>query len=204
MAEELKKDVTDSSPEGKQEVKIEEKPASQEQKPPHGYVPYQAMNEEREKRKKLEDRLEKLEEEIRSSTTPEDENYDDLDDTNNLKKEVSSLKEEVVSMKESFAKERLQQQYSWLQDKWEDVEEFRKEYPRTALDKVVKLFALEHDLLGNSNQPQRQGLEKPTAGTKVPQSSGFSKEDVQRLREDNPRKYIDMIRSGKLKAEDIS
>ena len=51
--------------------------------------------------------------------------------------------------------------------------------------------------------PQRMGLEKTTGGNKLPISSGHTIDDIKRLREEQPRKYAQMLREGKIKPDDI-
>src|SRR3990167_1062429 len=72
-----------------------------EQKPPKGYVPYQALDEERRKRKELEQKISDLE----SSSVPSN---DDLsDEGRTLKKELGSLRDDLRSLKEEKELEKL-------------------------------------------------------------------------------------------------
>jgi len=42
-------------------------------------------------------------------------------------------------------------------------------------------------------------LEKPTGGDKIPQKIGMSAEEVKNLRENNYKKYTQMLSEGKIK-----
>lgn len=162
-----------------------------------------ALKEEREERKKLADKLKKLEKSLEPSD--EDEEPDDDKeriDEDKVAKEISSLKKKINSLEEGFTLDKLFVQHPALKDKLEDFNDFRKDYPRTALDKVAKLFLVEKGLL-KTETPDRQGLESPTSGDKTPIKSGYSVEDIKRLRENNYRQYEKLVVEGKIKPENI-
>ena len=158
---------------------------------------YAALKEERQRRKEVEERLKEIESQL--SVSP-DEN-DMSDEGRFLRKEISSLKDELSSIRESQEMEKLFAQHPVLKDKQEEFNEFRTEYPRTKLSNIAKLFLVENNLL--EEMPQRIGLEKTTGGNKLPISSGHTIDDIKRLREEQPRKYAQMLREGKIKPDDI-
>lgn len=200
--EDVKQDSSTSEELVKEEdVKTEEAEAQEEQKPeiPEGYVRHEALVEERSKRRELERKIKELEE-TQSSDQLDDEVYSD--EAKALKKEVDSLKQELGTFKTNSELETLRKKYPVIEDKSEEFDEFRGEYHNVSLDKVARLFALEYD--PNAGETlKRKGLEKPTGGSKKPVKSGWSAEDVKRLRENEYRKYMQMIKDGKLKPEDI-
>ena len=120
-----------------------------------------------------------------------------------LKGEINTLKEELGSFKREKEEQLIYSKYPQLKDKQEEFKEFLvdPEHRGLKFEKVAKLFLLDHDMLGESTP--RKGLERPTGGSKTGTSTSYSEEDVKRLRETQPRKYIEMLRKGTLKPEDI-
>lgn len=202
-SEEIQEDVIEPSQE---EAVQEETETSGEEPVPKGSKTsetqlYSKLKEEREKRRQEQRKREELEEELRllqtsSATSETGDGVADDEGIRTLTKRLAQL-EQKESMRE------LMHDFPQLADKRDEFDEFREEEENKniPLRKVAQLFLLEKGLL--SGKPARKGLEKPTGGSKAPQPSGVSESDVKRLREQNPRKYIKMIREGKLKAEDI-
>ena len=182
---------TPDAVEGKAEV------VSEPQKPPQGYVAWQVLERERAKRKQLEEELNQL----KSSASSEEPEEYLSDEANELKGKVSSLEERISSFEERQELREFQSLYPPLKDKAEEFDEFRKEYPRTSLAKVAKLFLVENGLL-EVPEP-RKGLEKPTGGQKTAAPPGLTSEEVKRIRLNEPKRYLKLLREGKLNPDDI-
>ena len=149
-----------------------------------------SLQEEREKRRILEQKLK--EKELESSALSED---DYSDEGRLLKKEISTLSQEVKSLKEESEFERLVAQYPVLKEKVKEFKVFQADYPRNKMENVVKLFLSENGLI----ESPRRGLEKPTGGDRTPPLMGITSEEVKTLRETNYRKYEDMLMKGQIK-----
>lgn len=141
-----------------------------------------SLQEEREKRRQIEEELLEIK---RVQTEP---TYDDEDRIARLER---TLKE--IQYKEQVSQILLK--YPEIKDLRSEFEDYAKEYPSTQIENVAKLFLVEKGLIGSS----RKGLERTTGGTKQPQQSGMSADDVKTLRETNFRKYQQMLMDGKIK-----
>lgn len=167
-------------------------------KPPKGFVPYQALDEERRKRKELEEKLKES-----KPVTFGDDDYSD--EGKALRGEISSLKDELSSFKRLKDEESILEKYPQLKDKASEFKDFLEdpELKGLSLEKSAKLFLVENSML-DSDAPKRKGLERPTSGSKEAPKKGFSEEDVKRLRETQPRKYEQMLRDGRLNPDHIT
>lgn len=148
-----------------------------------------SLQEEREKRKLLEQELETL----KSSALSEDEVFSD--EGKALKKQITALTEKINSIEEDKNLQAVYAQYPVLKEKSEEFKTFREDYPRTKLENVAKLYLAENGML----EPTRKGLEKTTGGQRVPLTSGMTAEDVKTLRETNFKKYQEMLSKGQIK-----
>lgn len=146
---------------------------------------YAALEEERKARKDLEKRLKSLE-----GSAPSQEDQPE---------EVTELKDKVYVLEQELAMEKVFVVHPDLKDHVDEFKEFKNDYPGASVEKVAKLFLAEKGLI----VPQRKGLEKPTAGSKTAPVAGVSEEDAKRLRETQPRRYIQMLRDGKLNPDHI-
>lgn len=111
--------------------------------------------------------------------------------------DLGSLRSELKEVKEKQAKLELQETYPQLKEVWNLFEEFRSQDENKGLNlkTAAKAFLVEKELIA----PQRKGLERTTGGPKAPVSAGMSPEDVKGLRENNYKKYLEMVRKGQLK-----
>ena len=148
-----------------------------------------SLQDEREKRRLLEEELEQL----KSSALSEDEVFSD--EGKALKKQITTLTEKINSIEEDKNLQAVYAQYPVLKEKSEEFNTFRAEYPRTKLENVAKLYLAENGLL----EPARKGLEKTTGGPRIPPTSGMTAEDVKTLRETNFKKYQEMLSKGQIK-----
>ena len=148
-----------------------------------------ALKEERAKRKELEDKLQTF-----NTTTPSEEVYSD--EGKILLDRIAALEARDKAREEQFELERLYVQYPLLREKAGEFKTFREtEHPRAGLGSVAKIYLAEQGLL----EPIRKGLEKPTGGQRNPMTSEMTTEDVKNLRENDYRKYKDMLMKGLIK-----
>ena len=150
-----------------------------------------SLQEEREKRRILEEKVNILE----SSQVPSDADVFS-DEGKMLKKEIASLNQKITSIEEEKNLEKLYSQYPLLKEKAGEFTEYRSaEHPRAKLESVAKLFLVENGLL---ESPVRKGLEKTTGGSRTPTTIGMTPEEVDTLRKTNFRKYKEMLMKGQL------
>ena len=159
-----------------------------------------SLQEEREKRRLAEEKAKLVEEEnlqLKSSIPSETDAWSD-EGKLIVEKYVRPLESTISSLEERLALKDIKATYPMLGEVSEEFDEFRKEYPRHKLDNVAKLFLTEKGLL----EPQRKGLEKPTGGPKNQKAPGtMTTSEVKHLRENDYRKYVDMLKKGLLKIE---
>lgn len=154
--------------------------------------------EERFRRKELERKLKDLE-----STPDEPSELDEDPEKNNeLAGEVRNLKSSLREIERRETRRELEAKFPQLAENRKEFDSFLEdeENSKLSLAKAAKLFLAEKGLL--TDAPPRKGLEKPTGGAKVP-TPKMSKADIKRLREEQPRRYIQMLRSGALNPDDI-
>ena len=163
------------------------------QKPPKGFVPYQALDEERIKRKELEAELEKL-----KSVPSEEPDEVFSDEGKALKGEIKALNERIRVNERKEARREAEIEFPFLLDKREEFNTFleEEENKRISVRKLAKLFAAEHEMLAPS--PLRKGLEKPTGGGQVVPEPTMTAEEIRHLMKNDFRKYEALVRAGKI------
>lgn len=152
-----------------------------------------SLQEEREKRRLMEEELELL----KSSTLSTDASEEAFSDEGKLlEKKIADLAGEVTSLKQESAKKDVLIAHPELKDKWDDLETFRSlpDNKGMNLRTAAKAYLIENGIF---DQP-RKGLETATGGTRQPLSTGMTPEDVKKLRETNYRKYVDMVQKGQI------
>jgi len=147
-----------------------------------------SLQEEREKRRQLEEENEALKSSTLSEDIPSDEGKA-------LKKLIDDQNAKIAKLEDEKQLDKVYAQFPDIKGLSSEFETYKAEFPRHKLENVAKLFLAEKGLLDTS----RKGLEKSTGGTRVPLSSGMSVEDVKTLRETNFRQYQDMLRKGQIK-----
>ena len=154
---------------------------------------YAALQEERQKRKELEQQLL----EANTSVLPDtDEVYSDEGKV--LKTEIDSLRSTITKLEDERNLERLVGQFPALKDFRGEFDSFRQEYPRHKLENVAKLFLSEKGLLGGES---RIGLETTTGGDKQPQKSGLTVDEIADMRKNDSRKYQQYLMEGKIQVK---
>lgn len=142
----------------------------------------ESLQEERRKRRELEQLLE-----LKNKT----------DDDNVYSDEGRLLKQEINALNEKIALKELAETFPALKDKLSDFNEYKREFIGVPVEKVAKLFLAENNLLENP-QP-RKGLEKASGGIKTQPQIGLSQEEITDLRQNNGKKYYEMLKAGKIK-----
>lgn len=155
---------------------------------------YAALAEERRLRKEAEDKL------IQATSIPSEPDEVFSDEGKALHQEITSLRTELSGIKEDLTKEKLYVMYPALKDKQAEFDEFRADPENSgmSLRTAAKAFLVENGLL-EAPKPERKGLEPATGGRRETPASGLSSEDVKKLRETNYKKYLEMLKAGKLK-----
>lgn len=166
--------------------------APQPQKPPRGYVPYQALEEERRLRKEAEEKLENI-----APEPSEEEEYSD--EGKALRGQIKSLNEKLRVIERKDARREVEAEFPVLKDKKEDFEEFLQdeENSKLSIRKAAQVFLAEKGLL-HPEPPERVVLEKPTGGGVTPPEHSYTKEEIEDLRKNNWRKYEQLLRAGKI------
>jgi len=162
--------------------------------------------QDKEKIKELEVQL------VKANIAPSDEelsiqypdwNFLDEGERNRLR-ESESVKKRLRVLEEDKAWERdfksLKAQPEFTSLKEDEFKKFAYENPEI---KNLKILAQSFLFKGKAPEepekpPKRPGLEKPTAGRKVPPSE-MSLADIATLRNEDPRRYFQLIKEGKLK-----
>lgn len=150
----------------------------------------ESLQEEREKRRKLEIELESIK---NTSAFSEEEVFSE--EGKALKKQIDSLQFQLKERDERESLNAVYAKYPLLRDKASEFNELRKQYPLVEIESIAKLFISENGLL----EPKRKGLERPTGGDRNPAPSGMSASDVENLRKNSPKKYRDMLKKGQIK-----
>ena len=173
--------------------------APQPQKPPKGFVPYQALEEERTKRKELEEQL------ANASTPSEDSEEVFSDEGKTLRNEIKALNDRIRSNERKEARREVESTFPILRERRDDFDTFLEdeENKRLSIKKAAKLFLAENNLL-NQEPPERKGIEKPAGGGQTPSASGLSDETLEELRVSNYRQYEKLLRTGKIPVKKVA
>lgn len=190
--EENKGVITDS-PSVEETVVLPVAKAEEPQKPPKGFVPYQALEEERRLRKEAEEEAERLKNLALSAES------DDVfsDEGKALKGEISVLNQKLSDIEKKEARREVENEFPILKDKKDEFNEFldEEENKRISIKKAAKLFLAEKNLL--VSEPERKGLETPTSGGNKPEP-GLSDEEKEHIRKTDFRKYAALLQQGKI------
>ena len=165
-------------------------PAIQPGDKTHSALLLESLQEEREKRRKLEIELESVK---NTSAFSEEEVFSE--EGKALKKQIDSLQIQLRERDERESLNAVYVKYPLLRDKASEFNEFRKQYPLVEIENIARLFITENGL----SEPKRKGLERPTGGDRNPTPSGMSASDVENLRKNSPKKYRDMLKKGQIK-----
>jgi hypothetical protein len=150
------------------------------------------------------ERLKKAEEEkarliAENETLKAQSGYTFQDDTDVLAK-VAKLEETILKAEIERKLTEVFEKYPVLADKKVEFDSYRTQFPTDNFDTVAKLFLAEYDLLP---APKRKGLEKPGGGQRtIPESGKMTSDDAKKLRQNNPRQYMKMVKEGKIQIAD--
>ena len=155
---------------------------------------YERMKKEKEARERIEQEKKALEAKLAASNA---DIYSDEDD--GVKSQLAELTAKLTAMEEEKQMAEALLKYPAIKDKQEEFDEFREEYPGLSLSKVANLFVVEKDLF---EKPKRKGLESGGTTRTVPKSGKMTAEDVKRLRENNNKEYLRLLKAGKIDISD--
>ncbi len=186
----LKEDGTPKSPEEiaqEQAARAPATPAPGSQTDPALLL--KSLQEEREKRKLLEDRIELLEQNPGSSDIFSEEGKA-------LQQQIQESNSKIEALTNENAKKDIFIEHPILKEKTAEFETFLAdpENKGMSMKTAAKAFLVENGLL----DAPRRGLEKPTGGDRIPPSTKMSVEDVKTLRETNFKKYQEMLAKGEI------
>ena len=145
---------------------------------------YERLKKAEADKKELQDRIALLE-----STTY---TGDDAD----VNAKLAELNAKVNRIEEDKQVDSALAKFPILADKKAEFDEFRKEYPGTKIENVAKIFLAENDLL--EEPAKRKGLERGGTRKVAPETGKMSADDVKRLRTENGREYLKLVREGKI------
>ena len=165
--------------------------APQPQKPPKGFVPYQALEEERSKRKELEAQI--------ANAAPSEEPEVYSDEGKILRDELKGLNDKLRSIERKESRREAEAQFPILKERSQDFDEFLEddENKKLSLGKAAKLFLAEQNLLA-PEPPKRDGVEKPSGGGQTQPEPKYSPDEIKDLMKNNWRKYESLLREGKI------
>ncbi len=145
-----------------------------------------SLQEERERRKELEERIELL----------ESSNSSDIfsDEGKTLQKQIQDSNARIEQLTHESAKKDVFMEHPILKEKLQEFETFLSdpENQGMPLKTAAKAFLVENGLL----DAPRKGLEKPTGGDRTPTSTKMTQEEIKTLRETNFKKYQQMLEQG--------
>lgn len=142
-----------------------------------------SLQEEREKRRELERKLLEFK-------------HDDVisDEGKYLNEKIEKLQNELETKKVLETRKTLESTHPALLDKKEEFEEYLNNNPGMKIETAAKSFLIENDLF---EHPQRIGLESKS-GTRVVPEPTQSVEEIANLRNTDFRKYMKLVREGKV------
>lgn len=154
----------------------------------HGYL-LGSLQEARQKTKDLEIELAKIKNSPPSASDPLT--------VETLQGEIQESNKKIFELTQENLRQSLIKTYPILEEKWAEFQTFYS-IPENAgmnLNTAAKVFLVDNGLLSG----RRKGLENPTGGSKVAPSTGMTLEDITYLRENNPKKYTEMLQKGQIK-----
>lgn len=90
----------------------------------------------------------------------------------------------------------MQKKYPKLAEKENEFKDFCSKYKNIDAETLAKSFLFEETPV--KEVKERKGLEKPTAGPNKTSIPGMSLEDIKRLREEQPKLYVKLLREGRI------
>ncbi len=173
---------------------ITQKPAPQAGSKTDPNLLLKSLQEERNKRKVLEEELETL----KSSNLSDEEVVSD--EGKILGDKIKNLEASLNEIRTDSAKKDVLIAHPILKEKWDEFEEFRSDPENKGMNlrTAAKAYLVENGLI----DVPRKGLERPTGGSKVPPASGtMTAQEAENLMKNDFKKYQDLIRKGQLKIQ---
>jgi hypothetical protein len=166
---------------------------------------YAALSEERARRKELERKLKEAEAKVAEAAppiAPVQHSDEGLAIKTELTGEIKRLEETIRTLSEDVRLKEVLSKHPVLRENLVEFDEYRKDYPGLPIDKVAMVFLSEKGVL--NKVVRRPGLEQPSGGDRqAPPADSYSADELKRLRTDEPRKYVKMLREGKIKLSDL-
>ncbi len=194
--------LTDSSPADSEVVKPQEQEvkapeaAKQPASAPGSKTPENnllaALHEERVEKQKLAERIKQLEASM-SSTKPDDEIFSD--EGKLLQGSISSLELKIKELEQEKELDHILSKHPEIKDVSDEFKTFRTSYPGVSLEDQAQLFLVKK---GIHPGLARKGLEQGSGGVKTAPPAAMSDDDLKRLREESPRKYLQLVSEGKI------
>lgn len=171
-------------------------PAPGSKTPPENLLA--ALQDEREKNKKLSDDLRIAEEALKRGADPLKPGTDEWSEEGRaiIEQYVKPLGDQVSNLTEQLTLKDLIIKYPVLKDRQKDFDEYRKGKSGVSLDDAAKLFLTDNNLL--SSPTRRKGLEEPKGGERTPAPSEMTTEEIADLRKNNYKKYLELLEAGKI------
>lgn len=168
------------------------------------------LKEEQRRREELESKLaqragETISESVLAKKYPDWDLLDPVEKDRLIKEEeremrLARLEEEIAWQKDYMAVSRKFPQLSKVEDEFKEFV-YRPENKGASLVTLAKSFLFDRKELVEpkpSPQPKRKGLEKATGGTRVV-STEMSREDIERLRKTDYKRYVKLLKQGRIK-----
>ena len=206
MEKQLPKTENEEAPKDPQSEKTEEQIKSLQAQKEH----QRAKREEAEaEAARLKEENQQLQDKLKSSTPSEKEmrtanpDWDLLDEgEKQIRKKIAAQEKEIAVLKEKqawdddFRKLRKDSKFANIPEA--EFREFAYKYPKSVDLKVLaQSYLFEKGERKELETPERPGLEKPTGGREAPKRTGYTAEDMERIRTTSPKRYEKMLREGK-------
>jgi hypothetical protein len=182
------------TPEKQPEVKEESQMVEDKEE----MIPYSRFKQVVKERELLESRVKELET-LPPSEEAISQKYPDWDLMDEGQRAIA-LRQEALEkeLKELKARDAWEKSFSKTLDEFPDLKESVTEFkdycqqnPTTSISTLAKSFLFD-------KKPIRKGLEKPTGGEKTMPTSGFTTEEVKRIRETDEKLFEKLVREGRI------
>lgn len=151
----------------------------------------QAVQDERKKRQEAEDEIKRLQDVISSGDSSNEE-------VRGMKGQIDELKSTIHGLTRTNELTKLEVKFPALKDKGTEFTSYLND-PQNAgmsLETAAKAFLIDNNLM--DTPPIRKGMEAPSGGGRQAAPQGLTFAEISEVRKNNPRKYSQMLREGKL------
>lgn len=111
--------------------------------------------------------------------------------------ELNQVRSEVSEIKQRLQRAELIESNPELKEVWSDFEKFRQDPDNKGMNMktAAKAFMVEKGLMSTP----RKGLERSGGGDRAPIQTGMTREDVEKLRTNDYKKYKEMLMKDQIK-----